>query len=84
MDVPVTRSPLGVDPDPGVRHPRPGQRPRGAAALLDRAPDLTAILATTDLLAQGAIQAARERDLPVPAAVSVVGFDDLPPPPAPT
>ena len=50
----------------------------GAAALLDRAPELTAILATTDLLAQGAIQAAHERNLPVPAALSVVGFDDLP------
>jgi DNA-binding LacI/PurR family transcriptional regulator len=50
----------------------------GAAALLDRAPTLTAILATTDLLAQGAIQAAQQRDLLVPAAMSVVGFDDLP------
>jgi DNA-binding LacI/PurR family transcriptional regulator len=50
----------------------------GAAALLERAPELTAILATTDLLAQGAIQAAHQRDLPVPAALSVVGFDDLP------
>ncbi len=50
----------------------------GAAALLDRAPELTSVLATTDLLAQGAIQAAHERDLPVPAALSVVGFDDLP------
>jgi DNA-binding LacI/PurR family transcriptional regulator len=50
----------------------------GAVALLDRAPELTAILATTDLLAQGAIQAARDRDLPVPGALSVVGFDDLP------
>jgi DNA-binding LacI/PurR family transcriptional regulator len=50
----------------------------GAAALVDRAPELTAILATTDLLAQGAIQVARERDLPVPRALSVVGFDDLP------
>ena len=50
----------------------------GAAALLDRAPQLTAILATTDLLAQGAIQAAQERDLPIPGALSVVGFDDLP------
>jgi DNA-binding LacI/PurR family transcriptional regulator len=50
----------------------------GATALLDRSPELTAILATTDLLAQGAIQAAHERDLPVPAALSVVGFDDLP------
>ncbi len=50
----------------------------GAAALLDRVPELTAILATTDLLAQGAIQAAHERGLPTPAALSVVGFDDLP------
>jgi DNA-binding LacI/PurR family transcriptional regulator len=50
----------------------------GATALLDRAPELTAILATTDLLAKGAIQAAGERGLPVPAALSVVGFDDLP------
>jgi DNA-binding LacI/PurR family transcriptional regulator len=50
----------------------------GATALLDRAPELTAILATTDLLAQGAIQAAHERHLPVPTALSVVGFDDLP------
>src|SRR4030095_8610211 len=40
--------------------------------------ELTAILATTDLLAQGAIQAAHQRDLPIPAALSVVGFDDLP------
>jgi DNA-binding LacI/PurR family transcriptional regulator len=50
----------------------------GAAALLDRMPELTAILATTDLLAQGAIQAAHQRDLPIPGALSVVGFDDLP------
>jgi DNA-binding LacI/PurR family transcriptional regulator len=50
----------------------------GATALLDRAPELTAILATTDMLAQGAIQAAHQRDLPVPGALSVVGFADLP------
>jgi DNA-binding LacI/PurR family transcriptional regulator len=50
----------------------------GAAVLLEREPGLTAILATTDLLAQGAIQAARERALPVPGALSVAGFDDLP------
>lgn len=50
----------------------------GAAALLARVPELTAILATTDLLAQGAIQAAHERGLAVPADLSVVGFDDLP------
>jgi len=50
----------------------------GAAALLDRAPGCTALLATTDLLALGAVDAARERGLPVPGALSVAGFDDLP------
>ncbi len=50
----------------------------GATALLERAPELTAILATTDLLALGAVEAARQRDLPVAGALSIVGFDDLP------
>ena len=50
----------------------------GAAALLRRAGPLTAILATTDLLALGAIEAAAGRGLRVPADLSVVGFDDLP------
>jgi LacI family transcriptional regulator len=60
---------------PGLR---PRQAPRAPRSGRCRAPKLTAILATTDLLAHGAIQAAHERDLPVPAAMSVVGFDDLP------
>jgi DNA-binding LacI/PurR family transcriptional regulator len=55
----------------------------GAAALLDRAPQLTAILATTDLLAQGAIQAAHERDLPCPRRCRSSASTTCPMPPAP-
>jgi LacI family transcriptional regulator len=38
----------------------------------------TAIVAGADLLALGAVDAARARGLSVPADFSVVGFDDLP------
>ena len=51
---------------------------RGAALLLDRSPRPTAILAITDLLALGALAAARERGVRVPDALSIAGFDDLP------
>jgi DNA-binding LacI/PurR family transcriptional regulator len=42
----------------------------------DRRP--TAILATSDVLALGVLDAAAERGLGVPADLSVVGFDDVP------
>ena len=51
---------------------------RGAATLLDRAPRPTAILATSDQLAIGVLEAARIRRLAVPGALSVTGFDDIP------
>jgi DNA-binding LacI/PurR family transcriptional regulator len=47
-----------------------------ASALLDR--DCTAIVCGSDLMAFGAIRAARQRGLSVPGDVSVVGFDDSP------
>jgi DNA-binding LacI/PurR family transcriptional regulator len=47
-----------------------------AAKLLDRG--VTAIACGSDLMALGAIRAARARGLGVPADVSVVGFDDSP------
>jgi DNA-binding LacI/PurR family transcriptional regulator len=53
----------------------------GAAAartLLAEAPPPTALIATTDQLALGAIRGVRALDLKVPADVSVVGFDDIP------
>jgi DNA-binding LacI/PurR family transcriptional regulator len=48
-------------------------------ALLDAHPDLTAILAETDVLAFAAARVARDRGLDVPKDLSIVGFDDIPP-----
>ncbi|MEV6104987.1 LacI family DNA-binding transcriptional regulator [Streptomyces sp. NPDC051940] len=47
-----------------------------ASALLDRG--CTAIVCASDMMALGAIRAARQRGLSVPEEVSVVGFDDSP------
>nr|WP_239137284.1 LacI family DNA-binding transcriptional regulator [Sphaerisporangium rufum] len=47
-----------------------------AGALIERG--CTAIVCASDLMALGAIRAARERGLSVPGEVSVVGFDDSP------
>jgi DNA-binding LacI/PurR family transcriptional regulator len=52
---------------------------RAAGALLDRADRPTALLAMSDELAIGAMQAADERGIEIPAALSIVGFDDTPP-----
>jgi LacI family transcriptional regulator, repressor for deo operon, udp, cdd, tsx, nupC, and nupG len=46
----------------------------GAQRLLDQG--ITGIVAASDMMALGAIRAARHRGLAVPADVSVVGFDD--------
>ena len=51
---------------------------RSAGALLDRADRPTALLAMSDELAIGALQAAEDRGIPVPHELSVVGFDDTP------
>ena len=48
-------------------------------ALLDRAPDTTALFAFSDRLALAARQAARARGLSVPGDLSIVGFDDVAP-----
>jgi LacI family transcriptional regulator, repressor for deo operon, udp, cdd, tsx, nupC, and nupG len=46
-----------------------------AGELLDRG--VTGVLAASDLMAIGALRAARERGLGVPEDVSVVGYDDI-------
>ncbi len=53
---------------------------QGCAAthtLLDRHPEITAINCGNDILALGALAAARERGLDVPKDLSVTGFDNL-------
>lgn len=49
-----------------------------AERLIDRGAGFTAAFCATDLNAIGAIRAFRNRNLHVPADISVVGFDDLP------
>jgi DNA-binding LacI/PurR family transcriptional regulator len=51
---------------------------RAAHELLGARLPPTAILAMSDVLAIGALQAAAERDLAVPDRLSIVGFDDSP------
>jgi DNA-binding LacI/PurR family transcriptional regulator len=46
--------------------------------LLDRAERPTAVLAISDLLALGVLDAAAERGVSVPRELSVIGFDDIP------
>jgi DNA-binding LacI/PurR family transcriptional regulator len=60
-----------------VPHGRDAGR-RTAGALLDRADRPTALLAMSDELAIGALQAAEERGIDVPGELSVVGFDGTP------
>jgi LacI family transcriptional regulator len=50
----------------------------GALMLLDRHPRPTVIICGNDVVALGALNAARELGVDVPGAVSMVGFDDLP------
>jgi LacI family transcriptional regulator len=47
-------------------------------ALLERRPDVTALFAANNMLAQGAFQALRDGDRRIPADVSLVAFDDVP------
>jgi LacI family transcriptional regulator len=49
-----------------------------AAALLDRWPEVTAIAASNDLLALGAILELRRRGLGCPEQMSIVGYNDMP------
>lgn len=51
---------------------------RGFQEIVSEQPRTTAILAMSDLLAMGAIEAAKEKGLRVPEDLSVVGFDDIP------
>lgn len=70
---------IGLDTVPIVESFNDPETARRMAALLfDRAPDITAVLAMSDVLALAAITEAARRGLSVPRDVSVVGFDDIP------
>ena len=51
---------------------------RAARALLDRNPDLTAIIASSDQMALAALEVARDRGLNVPRDLSLISFDNTP------
>ncbi len=50
----------------------------GLATLLDRPEPPTAVFCANDVIAIGALNAARRRGVAVPAELTVVGFDDIP------
>ncbi|MEV0091676.1 LacI family DNA-binding transcriptional regulator [Streptomyces sp. NPDC050738] len=71
----------GIKDDPRLVMHGPYSRRSGFEAtreLLDREPELTAVVAANDTVALGACAAVRERGLRIPEDISVAGFDDLP------
>ncbi|WP_200210982.1 LacI family DNA-binding transcriptional regulator [Micromonospora coerulea] len=71
----------GIPMDPALVVPtrfQPDAAREAVDALLDRRPDVTALFAANNLLAEGAFQALRLRGLRVPEDLSLVAFDDLP------
>lgn len=71
----------GIAFDPALVVPGTGRAGGGERALpvltaLDEPP--TAVFCYNDMTAIGLIHAARQMDLPVPEALAVVGFDDIP------
>jgi DNA-binding LacI/PurR family transcriptional regulator len=68
VDIPIVESITH-----GVAEARPG-----AALLLDQAPEATALLCMSDVLALAVLEEAKARDIDVARQVSVVGFDDNP------
>ncbi|MFC6436584.1 substrate-binding domain-containing protein [Novosphingobium resinovorum] len=70
---------LGLDRGPALIVPGDNSFESGIAAgrlLLEISPRPTAILACNDEMAAGVLHAAAQDDVPVPQALSVVGFDD--------
>jgi len=45
--------------------------------LLERAPDVTAVFAAADIVAIGALNAARDLGVEVPSELSIIGFDNI-------
>ena len=70
----------GIPEDPGLARTSDWSTEgayRAANDLLDARPDLTAIVAESDMMAIGVLRALHEHGLRVPEDVSVTGFDDV-------
>lgn len=71
----------GLDADPALQEEGDFDAASGHAAmgrLLDRGGDFSAVFVASDVVAVGAVSAAREAGRLVPDDLSVVGFDDIP------
>jgi len=51
---------------------------QATAELLDTHPDVTAVFAANNVLAQGALDEVQRRDIAVPRQLSLAGYDDVP------
>lgn len=72
---------IGISPLPPLQVDAVSTEQSGYAAardLLASGAQFDAILAASDLIAVGALHALQENGIDVPAAVSIVGFDDIP------
>jgi LacI family transcriptional regulator len=70
----------GVSPDPELcveGNWSPASGSDAMKALLDRVPDLDAVLVANDRMALGAMHVIRSRGLRIPDDVAVTGFDDI-------
>ncbi|MDF2728515.1 MAG: transcriptional regulator, LacI family [Acidimicrobiia bacterium] len=69
-----------LDAEPGLCEEgdwSPGSGATAMSALLDRRPDLDAVVAANDGMALGAMHTLRGRGLRIPEDVAVTGFDDI-------
>lgn len=71
----------GITPDPDLVSKGDFLQPQGyhcAQQLLSLATPPTALFVSNDVMAFGAMEAARERGLHLPTDLSIIGFDDIP------
>lgn len=70
----------GLDDDPHLcaeGNWSPGSGAEAMTALLDRRPDLDAVIAANDRMALGAMHTLQERGLHIPGDIAITGFDDI-------
>lgn len=71
---------VGIEPDPALRLPGDFTRDSGHRLMrqaIERGLEFSAVFATTDMVAAGALTALHEAGLSVPGDVSLAGYDDI-------